>query len=78
MGIQGGRFLDCSQGIFPFPLFQSGTIGVELGFGLSSWISDFRSHFHESLLGPVKVTTPDLELANAIEQGRNLLLLVMG
>ena len=76
--IERGGLLDRGQRGVPFLLFQRGPVGVELRRRLSRGIVNRFRDGDEGLPGAIEVGAAELQLAEAVEQGRGLPLLLGG
>ncbi len=74
--VQGRGLADGRQGVVPAVLLQGGAVSVEAGLGLGRGVADDLGHLQERLPGRLKVAGAQLQLAQPIEQGRHLPLLL--
>ena len=75
--IKVGRSMDSNQRLVPLLLFQSGAIGVELGLRLGGRIGDAPRYGGKALPGFLEITGANQDFAQAIERGRQALLLLV-
>ena len=73
---QLGRLQQRRKRLFQLALFQRGPVSIVARFGLCLLVPDGTSHFHEGLTRLIEVTSTDLQLAQAVEQSRHLMLLI--